>query len=229
MRVGGIERNSFIDFPEKIGCVIFTAGCNFKCPYCHNPELVRNPVSRHSEFEIFKFLEERKHWLDAVVVSGGEPTLQEDIGVFCKKVKLMGYKVKLDTNGSRPDVIRDLVHKNLVDYVAMDIKTLPQQYFPVISNVSNSHDILSSINVVMASGIDYEFRTTCVKPLIDATIIDQITSLIRGAKRYALQRFQRKTVLNPTFFSENDCGFDDDEFQELKSIAEKRVLTCIAR
>jgi pyruvate formate lyase activating enzyme len=229
VRIGGIQKNSLIDYPGKISCVVFVSGCNFKCPYCHNPELVRNPENRHSEFEIFKFLEQRKHWLDAVVVSGGEPTLQEDIGAFCKKVKSMGYPVKLDTNGSRPEVIGDLLKQKLVDYIAMDIKTVPHQYFPVISNECKQEEILCSIEIIMAAGIEYEFKTTCVKPLIDTSVMDQIARLISGAKRYAIQRFQDKTVLQPEFFMKNDCRFSEEEFLELKSIAEKRVLTCITR
>jgi pyruvate formate lyase activating enzyme len=229
VRIGGIQKNSFIDFPGKISCVVFASGCNFKCPYCHNPELIKNTANQHSEFEILKFLDERKQWLDAVVVSGGEPTLQENIGAFCKKVKSMGYPVKLDTNGSRPEVIDDLIKQQLIDYIAMDIKTVPHQYSPVIIKECNPEDIFSSIEIIMAAGIEYEFKTTCVKPLVDTSVMDQITRLIHGAKRYAIQRFQGKTVLEPEFFLENDTRLSEEEFLELKSIAEKHVVTCITR
>ena len=201
MLIGGLQKNSFIDFPGKICCVVFVSGCNFRCPYCHNPELVNNPSSNYSEFEIFEFLKERKRWLDGVVISGGEPTLQKDLPHFCQKVKSMGFPVKLDTNGSRPEVIHQLISEGLVDYIAMDIKTAPDRYVPVIAKACDSKKILESIRLIMDSSVPYEFKTTCIKPLIDNTIMETIIGLIQGARRYAIQRFNGKDVLNPEFLN----------------------------
>lgn len=229
MNIGGIQKTSFIDYPGNISAVVFVSGCNFRCPYCHNPELVENPRNRFSEFEIFSFLRERRAWLDAVVISGGEPTLQKDISEFCGKIKSLGYPVKLDTNGSRPEVIEDLIRHHLIDYIAMDIKTVPYRYRPVISTQCDPEAIVKSIGVIMGSGIGYEFKTTCVKPLVDASVMDEITRLIFGAKCYAIQRFHDRTVLEPDFFLQNDPWLSDQEFEELHGIAEQRVVSCITR
>jgi len=134
MVLGGIQKNSLIDYPGKISCVIFVAGCNFRCPYCHNPSLVEPHEGTHKfeieEEEVFSFLDSRRAFLEGVVVSGGEPTLQPDIVPFCDRIKQMGYPLKLDTNGSRPEVIEHLIRNDLVDDIAMDIKTLPNSTVP---------------------------------------------------------------------------------------------------
>ena len=135
MKFGGLQKNSLIDYPGKIACVLFVCGCNFDCPYCHNPELVKetieNPLAFH-ENKAYDFLKKRKGLIDAVVISGGEPTLQADLADVCQHIKQMGFLVKVDTNGSRPEVVRQLIVDKLVDYLAMDIKTDPPAYSPVI-------------------------------------------------------------------------------------------------
>jgi len=140
MIIGGLHKNSLIDYPGKISCVIFLSGCNFDCPYCHNPELAKGrslSTGYLSEDLIFDFLGSRKGFLDGVVVSGGEPTLQKGLISFCEKIRLMDYPVKLDTNGSRPEVIKKLIDEDLVNYIAMDIKTDPSHYTPL--TVSYTH------------------------------------------------------------------------------------------
>ena len=135
MRFGGLQKYSLIDFPGKVSCVLFLSGCNFDCPYCHNPDLVRGEQlcsSSKDEAEIYAFLERRKGLLDGVVISGGEPTLVEDLAPLCEKIKGMGYPVKMDTNGSRPKVIKRLTDESLVDYIAMDIKTAPSRYATLV-------------------------------------------------------------------------------------------------
>jgi pyruvate formate lyase activating enzyme len=232
MHFGGIQRSSLIDYPGKVSCVLFLSGCNFNCPYCHNPGLVRKSRECSSflkEDEIFKFLYERRGFLDGVVISGGEPTLQKDLSCLCEKIRKMGFSIKLDTNGSRPSHIKKLIERGLLDYIAMDIKTDPHCYDPLIEKGSNSVDLLSSINIIMGSGLDYEFRTTCVKRLINEQIIKVILGLIKNAKRYVLQLFNKTDVLHPEFFYEPDSFFNKNDLLHLKSLAEPWVRECIVR
>ena len=170
MVFGGLQKNSFIDYPGRISCVLFVSGCNFDCPYCHNPGLVKGgPMASPSlnGEAVFEFLERRKRFLDGVVISGGEPTLQKGLVCLCEKIKKMGYPVKLDTNGSRPKTVKKLVDEGLVDYIAMDIKTDPLHYPRSIKKDSDPDSILSSIQIIMNSALPYEFRTTCVKPIVE--------------------------------------------------------------
>ena len=232
MFFGGIQKNSLIDFPGKISCVLFVSGCNFECPYCHNPDLVRgnlSPTSGLDENSVCDFLEMRKGLLDGVVISGGEPTLQGGLLPFCEKLKEMGYPVKLDTNGTRPQVIGKLIDEGLVDYIAMDIKTDPFHYSPVITKRYSPADILESIRIIMESMETYEFRTTCVKPIVDVNVIGKIGRVIEGAMLYALQDFQKTRLLRPEFFEEKGSGYDTNGLQRLKSAAEQWVNKCIIR
>lgn len=230
MIIGGWQKNSFIDYPGKISCVLFTSGCNFECPYCHNPDLVKNTPDNVLDLnDVYDFLEARKGLLDGVVISGGEPTLHEELFSLCKEISQMGYSVKLDTNGSRPDIIKKLVDDDLIDYVAMDIKTDPYKYAPIIQKECNSDDILSSIKTIMESSLSYEFRTTCIKPLVDTNVIDKISLSINGAMLYVLQQFQDNRVLNPEFFREKERRYRHDELLYFKSIAQLRVKRCLVR
>jgi pyruvate formate lyase activating enzyme len=233
MRIGGIQKNSLIDYPQKISCVVFASGCNFDCPYCHNPDMARPSadVPLMDVEEILSFLNKRKSFLDGVVVSGGEPTCQKETVDFCRRVKSMGYPVKLDTNGSSPHVIQELINRQLVDYVAMDVKTDPDRYAPVITKTIDPDVIRSSIRIILNSGIAHEFRTTCVKPVVDETVIRAISRLIRGADLFVLQKvqFQQTPVLHPEFFKNKDWRFDDQEINKFRSIAAEWVRACIIR
>ncbi len=232
MIIGGLHKNSLIDYPGKISCVIFLSGCNFDCPYCHNPELAKGrslSTGYLSEDLIFDFLASRKEFLDGVVVSGGEPTLQKGLISFCKKIRLLGYPVKLDTNGSRPEVIRKLIDEGLVNYIAMDIKTDPSHYAPLIKDNSSTDDIFLSVRIIKESNIDYEFRTTCIKSLINKGTIENMSYLIKGSKLYALQQFSKTEVLHPEFFKDNSNIYKHDELMELKSVANQWVNKCIVR
>jgi pyruvate formate lyase activating enzyme len=232
MHIGGIQKNSLIDYPGKLSSVIFFSGCNFDCPYCHNPDLARSckpPVGGLNCEEIFHFLELRRGFLDGVVISGGEPTLQDELADLCSRIKHMGFRVKLDTNGSRPKVLKHLIEECLVDYVAMDLKTDPRLYATYIAQNWDTDPILSSVGLIMNSGIDYEFRTTCVKPIITRQTIRNIARLIQGAKFYALQRFRSDVVLHPEFFKEENYEYVDEELEQLRTIAEQYVDRCIVR
>ena len=232
MQIGGLLKNTMIDYPGKVSCGIFLAGCNFDCPYCHNPELVSGCSRRSSEFEldgIYRFIETRKGFLDGVVISGGEPTLQADLYDLCRHIKEMDYPVKLDTNGSRPQVLKRLIADGLVDYIAMDLKTDPAKYAAYIQSNCNVNAILSSIEIIMESAVSYEFRTTCVKPIVTAQIIENICRLIEGARAYVLQRFHKSDMLHPEFFKEANYEYNDAELMQLKAVAEPWVQRCTLR
>jgi len=232
MRIGGLQKSSLIDYPGKVSSVIFCAGCNFDCPYCHNPELVSGsgavPADLNAE-KIFDFLQQRVGFLDGVVISGGEPTLQKDLLDVCRRVKALGYQVKLDTNGSRPEVLRRLIAEDLVDYIAMDLKTDPLRYRTFINRDCEPAALFASIQVIMDSGKHYEFRTTCVKPIVTVRAVEQIVRLIQGARLYVLQRFRDAHVLHPEFFKDRDCDYSPDELRQLKTVAEKWVTRCMVR
>jgi pyruvate formate lyase activating enzyme len=232
MNIGGLLKNSMIDYPGKLSCGIFLSGCNFDCPYCHNPDLAKDCSGRSAEFDlanIYRFIKNRKGFLDGVVISGGEPTLQEDLFELCRRIKNMGFPVKLDTNGSRPRVIKRLIDEGLVDYIAMDLKTDPRSYATYIKSNCNTSAILSSIDIIMDSAIAYEFRTTCVKPIVTPMVIANISRLIKGASLYALQRFHKSRMLHPDFFKEINYDYCDDELMQLKAVAEPWVDQCIVR
>ena len=233
MSLGGLQKTSLIDYPKKVSCVLFLSGCNFECPYCHNPQLAKGPGNAVSPFmngeDLYAFLERRKTLLDGVVISGGEPTLDKDLVSLCESIKGIGYAVKLDTNGSRPQVIEKLIEENLVDYIAMDVKTDLFHYAPYIQNDLDPEHLLESIEVIMASAPDYEFRTTCAKPFVDEKIIENIAKTIRGAKSYVLQPFRQGEVLHPEFFKDPDAAYDKDQMSTLQSIAAPWVEECVVR
>ena len=232
MRFGGLQKTSLIDYPGEVSCVIFLSGCNFDCPYCHNPGLVRASLSCHAcpdKKTVYEFLERRKGFLEGVVISGGEPTLDRDLIPFCKRIKQIGYPLKLDTNGSQPHVIKQLIHEGLVDYIAMDIKTDPLYYSHFITNDYNPDHILTSIHTLMETARAYEFRTTCVRPIVTDQTIENIAQIIRGAALYVLQHFRNGRVLHPEYFREDQGIYDEDGLIHLKAIAEPWVKKCIIR
>jgi len=191
MRIGGFQKFSLIDYPGKISCIIFTQGCNFRCFYCHNPELVyphlfETPLA---EEEIVDFLKRRKKQLEAIVISGGEPTIQEDLVPFLKMVKTLGYAVKLDTNGSNPLVIRELVKRKLVDYIAMDIKAPLKKYQDLVKVKVNLSRIKESIEIIENSSVEYEFRTTYIPSFLTSKDLLEILSLIKNKSRFTVQEF----------------------------------------
>jgi pyruvate formate lyase activating enzyme len=232
MIFGGLQKQSLIDFPGKISCVLFTSGCNFKCPYCHNPDLARGHVKKSfvlKEENIYDFLEKRKGFLDGVVISGGEPTLHQDLSTICNNIKKMGYPIKLDTNGSRPEILVQLIRNRCVDYIAMDIKTDPSAYPRDISRNENTESILESIVLIMAAGIPYEFRTTCIKPFVDRLIIEKISHTIQGARCYVLQQFKDENVLSPEYFRDRSPHYSRSDLEQFQAMAAPWVEACIVR
>ncbi len=191
MKIGGLLKFSLIDFPGKLSAVIFTQGCNFRCPYCHNSELVlpekmQAPIP---ESEVLAFLQERRGKLQGVVVTGGEPTLQNDLIDFMQQIRDMGFLLKLDTNGSNPEVLREIIHLGLVDYVAMDIKAPMDKYEFVTGAMDIEAKIKRSINIILTSQLEHEFRTTLAPKLVSREDIEKIKPLINGSNRYVVKNF----------------------------------------
>ncbi len=231
IQVGGLQKTSLIDFPGKVSCVLFLQGCNFLCPYCHNPDLVPKTkgTSNLALDIVYDLLNQRRKFLDGVVISGGEPTLQNGLPVLCENIKNMGYAVKLDTNGSRPKMIKVLIQRGLVDYIAMDIKTEPALYKPFFSKTASPSHLMSSIRMIMESSPAYEFRTTCVRTLMNDHIIRNIGKMIEGAALYVLQGAQLSRVLNHGFFQNTTAAIDVEDLMHLKAVAEPWVKQCIVR
>ena len=193
MKIHGLQKLTLLDYPKKTACTIFTGGCNFRCPFCHNALLVTDidNSATYTEEEILDFLSKRLGLLDGVCITGGEPLMQKDIENFIRKIKELGYSVKLDTNGTYPERLAELLENHLVDYVAMDIKNSKEKYQKTagVENI-NLSDIEKSINILKSSDIDYEFRTTVVKELHTELDISKIAEWIKGAKGYFLQNFE---------------------------------------
>ncbi len=231
MVIAGLQKTSLIDYPKKISAVIFTQGCNFKCHYCHNPELIRfKKTSVYDPKAVLEFLYKRKKQLDGVVFTGGEPTLQPDLADYLMQIKKMGYDIKLDTNGSNPAVIKTLTKEKLIDYIAMDIKAPLKRYFDITQVKTDIEKIKQSIRHIFESTIEHEFRTTIAKTFLkieDILGIGQFLSSLRrqGSKieniTYSLQNFRNTGILNPAFAkSEN---YTDGELSILKSKLNKYI------
>ena len=205
--------------------MVYTIGCNFRCPYCHNPELVDETVeTKITEKEVLEFLSKRKGMLDGVVITGGEPTMHDDLLRFMKKVKGLGFLVKLDSNGTRPTMIEEAIKKKLVDYIAMDIKSPISKYSQTVARPVDVVAIRKSIAILKASGIEYEFRTTVIKALIDPEDFHEIGREIRGAGRYFLQKFIPTKILNPQF--KKKVTYNDEEFKSFQEIMNTYVTFC---
>jgi pyruvate formate lyase activating enzyme len=227
MKIGGIQKVSLVDYPGHTCAAIFTIGCNMRCGYCHNPELVlpERYADVIPEDYILQFLQSRIGKLEGVVVSGGEPTMHEDLPDFIRQVKAMGFLVKLDSNGTNPQMLKYLIDNQLIDYVAMDIKGAPENYQTIVAFPIDMDAVLESIRIIKSSGIDHEFRTTVVKSQISFDDFDKIGQLIKGSPRYALQKFNAGKTLSPRFRSE--VTYSDDEFDQLKSKMEGYVKLCV--
>ena len=192
MAIVGIDKLSLLDYEDKVSVVLFSQACNMRCPFCHNGEAILG-ASKEDEIdfnEILEFLKTRKGLIDAVVFSGGEPTLEPDLKVKIKAVRDLGFLIKLDTNGTNPEIVENLLDEGLVDYVAMDIKNCPNLYAETCGlKFINVEDIKKSISIIMSKAPDYEFRTTLVKEFHERMDYEAFLNLIKGAKRLFLQKF----------------------------------------
>ncbi|MDE2008658.1 MAG: anaerobic ribonucleoside-triphosphate reductase activating protein [Candidatus Omnitrophica bacterium] len=191
MRIGGFQQFSLIDYPGKMAAIVFTQGCNFRCGYCYNsqlacPKLFEEPLD---ESMVLEFLESRKGRLEGVVVTGGEPTIQQGLADFLRQLKSMHYAVKLDTNGSNPDVLASVIERKLVDFIAMDLKTSPANYGKAVGIKIDFDRIKSSIDLIINSGLRHQFRTTLVRPLCSEEDLKEIQNLIGASRQYVLQLF----------------------------------------
>jgi pyruvate formate lyase activating enzyme len=228
MIFGGLEKCTLIDYPGKTACMVYTIGCNFRCPYCHNPELVDERVEQGvTEEEVLAFLDTRKGLLDGIVITGGEPTIHDDLLFFMEKVKAKGFLVKLDSNGTRPEILDEAIKRNLVDYIAMDIKSPLAKYGSITARPVDTEKIRESIELLMSSPADYEFRTTIVKALLPEEDIIQIGKEIEGAKRYYLQAFVPTKILNPQF--KKKVSYSLEELEDLCNKLKPYVTHCAVR
>ena len=198
MKIGGLQKTSLIDYPNCISAIIWTVGCNFRCPFCYNKNLVLGNTETYKEEEILSFLNKRKGLLEAMVITGGEPLLQEDIVDFAIEIKKLGYLLKIDTNGCYPKKLKELIDKKLVDYIAMDIKAPKEKYDELTGIKTDLEKIEKSIEIIKTSAPDYEFRTTFVPQLLKKEDIIEIAKWLKGAKNYYLQQFKN----NPPFISQ---------------------------
>lgn len=215
MNIGAFQKFSLIEYPGKICAIVFCQGCNFRCPYCYNRELVLPDlfVPPLPEEDLLSFLAKRKGKLDAVTITGGEPALQPGLLAFVSRLKEMGYLVKVDTNGSMPDVLAEWIRSRQVDYIAMDIKGPLEKYGGITRSRIRPGTIRRSIGMLLDSGIDHEFRTTVVSPPLSREDILAAAGSIRGARRYVLQRFIASKTLDPSFM--NAATLPDEDFRSL--------------
>lgn len=204
INIKGVQKFSMIDYPGKLSCVVFLNRCNMRCPYCHNPELVfsnddRGMFPNITPEEFFNFLDEKKSWLDGVCITGGEPTLHPGLLGFMRTIKDKGFTLKLDTNGSNPEVIKKIIDNKLADYIAMDVKNIESKYASTSRSKIPIASIRNSIDIIRDAGsrnlIDYEFRTTILPRFIDETDIIGIGEMLKGSKKYVLQQFKPEESL----------------------------------
>ena len=203
IQIGGLQKLTLIDYPGRISATVFLTGCNFRCPWCYSAEIVLPEKIKNqpkiSEKELFKFLKERKKLIEGVVLCGGEPTTSKDLVSLIEKIKKMGFSVKLDTNGSDPALLKKLIDKKLIDYVAMDIKAPKEKYSEVAGTKIDVKKIQKSIDILKEGKVDYEFRSTIVPTLHTKEDVMEMAKWIRGAKRYYLQNFRPEKTIDPKF------------------------------
>lgn len=203
MEIGGLQKLTLIDYPGRLAATVFIIGCDFRCPFCYSPELVLPEKIKNQprilEKDFFDFLKERKGLLEGVVICGGEPTIHQKLPDFCKKIKKLEYLIKLDTNGSNPEMLKKLINKKLIDYVAMDIKAPKAKYSEAAGVKVNIKKIEESIDILKEGKIDYEFRSTVVPTILEKEDILKIAQWIGPAKKYYLQNFRPEKTINPKF------------------------------
>lgn len=234
MRVAYYEKLTLVDYPGKVAATVFTLGCVLRCPFCHSPELVQptEDVQRHvrtnREEEFFAFLARRTGKIDGVCITGGEPTLQRDLASFIRRVKGMGFSVKLDTNGIFPDIVEKLIGENIVDYWAMDIKHVREKYATACGVPVDPKKIERSMRMIMGSGADYEFRTTVVPGIHEEKDFIAIAQWIRGARAYYIQKYRDIKILDPRL-REKTAYHHALDLEKIKSLVAPYVGTVMIR
>jgi pyruvate formate lyase activating enzyme len=224
LKIAGLEKLSLIDYPSKLSAIIFTHGCNLRCEYCHNPELVIQDIAPEEIYDpekVLRFLKSRVGKLEAVVITGGEPLLYDDLEPFLKSIKDLGYLVKLDTNGLLPSKLKKLIQHGVLDYISMDIK-YPEGDYLTFTGENALKSVKQSISIIMNSGIDYEFRTTFVKGIHTVDSSKAIGGMINGAKQYYVQNFRAGKTINSTLSEQN--SFTERELKTLKKNIKPFVL-----
>jgi pyruvate formate lyase activating enzyme len=236
MKIGGLQKLTLVDYPGKVAATVFLIGCNFRCGFCHNSELViSEEIKNHPQIlekEFFDFLDEKEGLIEGICITGGEPTIQPDLVDFIRKIKTKGFLVKLDTNGSNPEVIDRLLNEHLIDFIAMDIKTSidakvksqkskVKKYNIATGTKVNIDNIIRSVELIKNSGIDYEFRTTVVPGLVEKEDIEKIGKWLKGAKKIALQQFRNKMVLDKNF--KEAQPYSDETIKEFGNILKKYI------
>lgn len=228
MIFGGFIPFTLIDYPKRAACVVFTIGCNFRCPYCHNPELVDETVDcTYTEEFILEFLKKRKGILDGVVITGGEPTMHPDLTDFIRRAKALGYFIKLDTNGTNPALLNDLLVNKMIDYVAMDVKAPLDQYARTVGRPVDVAAMQQSIALLSTTQCAHEFRTTVVKSLISPADVEDIAKSIAGARAYYIQKFTPNNILNSQLMKK--ISYTEDEYEEIRRRASQYVKLCALR
>lgn len=227
MKICGLQKLTLLDYPGHTACTVFTGGCNFRCPFCHNAGLVTaiDPASVIAEDEFFAFLEKRRGVLDGVCITGGEPMLQLELAAFMERIKSMGFLVKLDTNGSFPNRLRALIDAGLLDYVAMDVKNCLEKYSLTAGAAVDTAAIEKSIDLLLSGGVDYEFRTTVVRELHTEEDIEKIAARIRGAKRFFLQNF----VNSENLIGENFSAHTPENMERMRLRAVRYIPNTVLR
>jgi pyruvate formate lyase activating enzyme len=252
MIIGGLQKFSLLDYPEKISAIVFTQGCNYRCQFCYNPMLVwpikvgkskyaqnitgasgqtteqQKVHPKIKEDDLFVFLRSRVGKLDAVVITGGEPCLQKDLLEFIKKIKKMGFLVKLDTNGSYPEMLTRLINKKLVDYIAMDLKAPADKYKEVTGVKADFNNIKKSVKIIMQSGLPYEFRTTIVPELLNKDDIGEMGKVIKGAAKWYLQGFKSGVDLVERGL-EGRVPYNSRQMNEMAEVGAKYAKKCEVR
>jgi pyruvate formate lyase activating enzyme len=224
LRFAGFQKTSLIDYPDRVASILFTTGCNLRCPYCHNGDLVEGYTGPFQEGEdIIEVLIERKHHVDSIVISGGEPTMDPGLPEFLGRLRGLGFDIKLDTNGLKPDALRECLP--YLSFIAMDIKTSLENYKSI--GTEDTASILESIKVIMGSGLDYEFRCTAVPGFVETETIHKMGEMVRGAKTFVFQQYKPEKTLDPKY---NDVGpHSEERIREFAAIMEDYVEKVLLR
>ncbi|MFA5753766.1 MAG: anaerobic ribonucleoside-triphosphate reductase activating protein [Patescibacteria group bacterium] len=241
MIIGGLEKLTLLDYPDHLAAIIFTQGCNFRCHFCYNPMLVlpregadEKNIKKEKGFspispkDLFLFLESRRNRLDGVVITGGEPTLHADLPVFIKKIKALGYLVKLDSNGTNPEMLKALIKDRLIDYIAMDLKAPPDKYELTTNVPVNCNNLAKSVKIIKSSGLPYEFRTTVVPGLLHKEDFKVMGEFIKGASKWYLQNFKSDTDLVNKHY-QTKKAYTNKEMSEFAAIGRQYVDLCEVR